>query len=116
MTFTWLCKILFEHFFKQTTYGQSLQKSSRDHVLFSAIRRGRGLTDFESRQVLAGIGVGADRTYRKNADYPAYDESLLSEIPEGIKVYRSRIFEPFFCTENSPDAKQPNQRISPRFR
>ncbi|TDI85992.1 MAG: glycosyltransferase [Caldithrix sp.] len=31
----------------------------------------------------------------KNADYPAYDESLLSEIPEGIKVYRSRIFEPY---------------------
>ena len=39
--------------------------------------------------------MGADRTYRKNADYPAYDESLLSEIPEGIKVYRSRIFEPY---------------------
>ena len=31
----------------------------------------------------------------KNADYPAYDDSLLSEVPEGVKVYRSRIFEPY---------------------
>ena len=31
----------------------------------------------------------------RNADYPAYDESLQSEIPPGIKVYRSRIVEPY---------------------
>lgn len=31
----------------------------------------------------------------KKADYPAYDESLQSEIPEGVKVYRSRIIEPY---------------------
>jgi hypothetical protein len=31
----------------------------------------------------------------RNADYPAYDESLQSEIPQGIKVYRSRIAEPY---------------------
>ncbi len=29
------------------------------------------------------------------ADYPVYDESLFSEIPEGVKVYRSLIFEPY---------------------
>lgn len=32
----------------------------------------------------------------QNADYPAYDESLAAEIPAGVKVYRSRIFEPYW--------------------
>ncbi len=31
----------------------------------------------------------------KNADYPAIDESLQSQIPEDIKIYKSRIFEPY---------------------
>lgn len=31
----------------------------------------------------------------RNADYPAYDESLMEEIPNGVKVYRSRIVEPY---------------------
>jgi glycosyltransferase involved in cell wall biosynthesis len=31
----------------------------------------------------------------RNADYPAYDSSLAAEIPEGVQVYRSRIFEPY---------------------
>ncbi|MFQ5750801.1 MAG: glycosyl transferase family 1, partial [bacterium] len=31
----------------------------------------------------------------RNADYPAYDESLFSEVPEGVPVYRSKIFEPY---------------------
>jgi len=30
-----------------------------------------------------------------NADYPALDESLNKEIPEDIKVYRTKIFEPY---------------------
>jgi hypothetical protein len=30
-----------------------------------------------------------------DADFPARDESLLKEIPEYVKVYRSRIFEPY---------------------
>jgi glycosyltransferase involved in cell wall biosynthesis len=31
----------------------------------------------------------------KDGDFPARDESLLSEIPEGVKVYRTEIFEPY---------------------
>ena len=31
----------------------------------------------------------------KNADYPAYDESLLNELPQNLKVYRSKIIEPY---------------------
>jgi glycosyltransferase involved in cell wall biosynthesis len=31
----------------------------------------------------------------KDGDYPARDESLLNEIPAGIKVYRTKIFEPY---------------------
>ena len=31
----------------------------------------------------------------RNADYPAYDETLVSEIPPGVRVYRSRIIEPY---------------------
>ncbi len=31
----------------------------------------------------------------KDADYPAYDESLLSEVPENVPVYRTKIFEPY---------------------
>jgi hypothetical protein len=31
----------------------------------------------------------------KNGDYPARDESLLKEIPDFVKVYRSKIFEPY---------------------
>ncbi len=31
----------------------------------------------------------------RDADYPAYDASLFSEVPEGVKVYRSRIIEPY---------------------
>jgi glycosyltransferase involved in cell wall biosynthesis len=31
----------------------------------------------------------------KDADYPARDESLLAEIPSNVKVYRSKIFEPY---------------------
>ena len=30
-----------------------------------------------------------------DGDYPAKDESLLKEIPEYVKVYRSKIFEPY---------------------
>ena len=30
-----------------------------------------------------------------DGDYPARDESLLKEIPEHVKVYRSKIFEPY---------------------
>jgi len=31
----------------------------------------------------------------RNADYPAIDETLFSEIPKGIKIYRSKIIEPY---------------------
>ena len=31
----------------------------------------------------------------ENGDFPARDESLLDEIPRDIKVYRTRIFEPY---------------------
>jgi len=31
----------------------------------------------------------------ENGDFPARDESLLSQIPEGIKVIRTHIFEPY---------------------
>lgn len=31
----------------------------------------------------------------ENGEYPAIDESLLDEIPEGIKVYKTKSFEPF---------------------
>ena len=31
----------------------------------------------------------------ENADYPVYDETLLSEIPEGVEVIRCPIFEPY---------------------
>jgi glycosyltransferase involved in cell wall biosynthesis len=31
----------------------------------------------------------------RDADYQAYDANLAAEIPEGVKVYRSRIFEPY---------------------
>ncbi|HHM24344.1 MAG TPA: glycosyl transferase family 1 [Bacteroidetes bacterium] len=31
----------------------------------------------------------------RDADYPAFDESLLQEVPAGVKVYRSRILEPY---------------------
>ena len=31
----------------------------------------------------------------RDADYPVYDESLFSEIPALVKVYRRRIFEPY---------------------
>ncbi len=30
-----------------------------------------------------------------NADYPAYDDTLAKEIPDGVKVYRSTIVEPY---------------------
>ena len=31
----------------------------------------------------------------EEGDYPARDESLLEEIPEGTRVYRTKIFEPY---------------------
>jgi glycosyltransferase involved in cell wall biosynthesis len=31
----------------------------------------------------------------QNADYPAYDESLLKELPQDVKIYRSKIIEPY---------------------
>lgn len=31
----------------------------------------------------------------QDADYPAYDESLLKEIPKSTKIYRSKIIEPY---------------------
>lgn len=31
----------------------------------------------------------------KDADYPARDESLLKEIPPAVRVYRTKIFEPY---------------------
>jgi glycosyltransferase involved in cell wall biosynthesis len=31
----------------------------------------------------------------KNAQYPAYDYSLMKEIPDDVKVYKSQIFEPY---------------------
>ena len=31
----------------------------------------------------------------ENGEYPAIDESLLKEIPQGIKVYKTKSFEPF---------------------
>jgi len=30
-----------------------------------------------------------------NADYPAYDQTLLQEIPNDVHIYRSRIIEPY---------------------
>jgi len=31
----------------------------------------------------------------ENGDFPARDESLLQEIPPDVKVYRTKIFEPY---------------------
>ena len=31
----------------------------------------------------------------EDGDFPARDESLLSEVPADIKVYRTKIFEPY---------------------
>lgn len=31
----------------------------------------------------------------KNGEYPATDETLQAEVPQGVRVYRSRSFEPF---------------------
>ena len=31
----------------------------------------------------------------RNADYPAYDEKLMQEIPASVKVYHSKIIEPY---------------------
>jgi len=31
----------------------------------------------------------------EDGDFPARDESLLKEIPDGVKVFRTRIFEPY---------------------
>ena len=31
----------------------------------------------------------------KDADYPVYDESLWSDVPDNVKVYRSKILEPY---------------------
>ncbi|MDE3058075.1 MAG: glycosyltransferase [Bacteroidota bacterium] len=31
----------------------------------------------------------------ENGDYPARDESLLNEIPSSLKIYRTKIFEPY---------------------
>ncbi len=31
----------------------------------------------------------------ENGDYPARDESLLKEIPSSLKIYRTKIFEPY---------------------
>lgn len=32
----------------------------------------------------------------RNADYPAYDPTLEAEVPANVKVYRSRIIEPYW--------------------
>jgi hypothetical protein len=34
-------------------------------------------------------------TVREDAEFPARDESLLDEIPSGIKIHRTKIFEPY---------------------
>lgn len=44
------------------------------------------LYEFEWRPVVLTVS---------DADYPARDESLLKEIPDFVKVYRSKIFEPY---------------------
>jgi glycosyltransferase involved in cell wall biosynthesis len=31
----------------------------------------------------------------KDADYPTYDKSLWADVPKGIKIYYSKIFEPY---------------------
>jgi len=80
-----LCKILFEHFFKQTTYGQSLQKSSRDHVLFSAIRRGRGGNQFGKGQLVA-----LDTLYFKD---PILDENVVSLVDSIKLIGMADLFE-----------------------
>ena len=43
----------------------------------------------------------------KDADYPAYDESLFSDIPAGVRVVRSKILEPYklYRTFTGRDAK-----------
>lgn len=47
-------------------------------------------------------------TVTENADFPARDPSLLSEIPVGVEVYRTPIFEPYRWyrkwTGRSPDS------------
>lgn len=44
------------------------------------------LRDFEIRPIVLTVA---------NGDFPVRDESLLSEIPPDVPVYRSKIFEPY---------------------
>lgn len=44
---------------------------------------------------LSGFGWQPVVLTAADADYPAYDESLLQEIPAGVPVYRSKIVEPY---------------------
>ena len=45
-----------------------------------------------------------------DGDYPARDESLLKEIPEYVKVYRSKIFEPYSLYRKLT-GKKPNTSV-----
>ncbi len=42
----------------------------------------------------------------KDGDFPARDESLLNEIPANIKVYRTKIFEPYDLYRNMTGKKK----------
>ncbi|MDZ7796361.1 MAG: hypothetical protein U5N56_04640 [Candidatus Marinimicrobia bacterium] len=42
----------------------------------------------------------------ENGEYPARDETLLSEVPGNIRVYRTRSFEPFSLYKNFSGTKK----------
>jgi hypothetical protein len=46
----------------------------------------------------------------ENGDYPAIDESLSGEIPDGLQVYKTRTVEPFI-TYRKITGKNANQLI-----
>ncbi|MDZ7764210.1 MAG: hypothetical protein U5K00_07245 [Melioribacteraceae bacterium] len=55
----------------------------------------RSSASFKSAKYLPEFGWEPVILTVENGEYPAIDESLLDEIPEGIKVYKTKSFEPF---------------------
>ena len=44
----------------------------------------------------------------RDADYPAYDETLLNDVPPSIKIYRASIIEPYKFYRKLTGKNQPS--------